>query len=105
MNQKYSVYLDFDLVHSTFTKSVNDGIPETARKVSVVETRRIYVNNYSYVNTFKRILFEDSDYFSLSDVYLLSQPMGEKVRIHNCQLCDFYAQDLEARQAMHHDAF
>jgi hypothetical protein len=37
------------------------------------------------VSTFKRILFDDSDYFSLSDVYLLSQTMGEKVRIHGYQ--------------------
>lgn len=68
--------MDFDLVHSTFTKSVNDGIPETARKVKVVDTRRIYINDYKSVQTFKRVLFDDSDYFSLSDVYLLSQPMG-----------------------------
>lgn len=78
--------MDFDLVHSTFTKSVNDGIPETARKVKVVDTRRIYINDYKSVQTFKRVLFDDSDYFSLSDVYLLSQPMGEKIRIHNYQL-------------------
>lgn len=103
--QNYQIYLDFDLVHSTFTKSLNDGVPFTARKASVVDHRRVYINNHNFLNTFKRILFDDSDYFSLSDVYLLSQTMGEKIRIHNYQLSDFYGQSLEVKQQMHHEAF
>lgn len=101
----YSVYLDFELVNSTFTKSVNDGVAETARKISVVDRRRIYVNNPTGLNTFKRILFDDSDYFSLSDVYLLSQSMGEKVRLHDYQFGEFWGMDVENRRAMHHMAF
>jgi hypothetical protein len=84
---------------------VNDGVAETARKISVVDRRRIYVNNPTGLNTFKRILFDDSDYFSLSDVYLLSQSMGEKVRLHEYQFAEFWAMEVESRRAMHHIAF
>lgn len=106
MNEKYSVYLDFDLVHSAYKKTINeDGVSETARKVRSVEHRRIYINSYTSVNTFKRVLFDDCDYFSLTDVYLLSQPMGEKIRIHNYQLSDFHLQSLQTRKFMHHEAF
>ena len=94
LSLQYKVYLDFELVNSTFTKCVNDGVPETARKINVADRRRVYINNPTSLNTFKRILFDDSDYFSLSDVYLLSQPMGEKVRLHNYQLCEFISMDL-----------
>jgi hypothetical protein len=51
------------------------------------------------------VLFDDSDYFSLSDVYLLSQPMGEKVRLHDYQLGSFWAMGVEERRTMHHQAF
>jgi hypothetical protein len=101
----YKVFLDFELINSTFTKCVNDGVAETARKMNVVDRRRIYVNNPSALNTFKRILFDDSDYFSLSDVYLVSQSMGEKVRMHDYQFADFWNMDVENRRAMHHLTF
>lgn len=71
----------------------------------MADRRRVYINNPTSLNTFKRILFDDSDYFSLSDVYLLSQPMGEKVRLHNYQLCEFISMDMQTRRAMHHEAF
>lgn len=105
LDLSYKVFLDFELIKSTFTKCVNDGVAETARKMNVVDSRRIYINNPSALNTFKRILFDDIDYFSLSDVYLVSQSMGEKIRMHEYRLCDFWNMDVEARRTMHHITF
>lgn len=105
IGQEYRLYFDFQLVQSTFTKCLNDGIPETARKINVADQRRIYINSYSSLNCFKRVLFDDSDFFSLTDVYLIAQPMGEKVRIHPYQLSEFTGFSLETRRAMHHEAF
>lgn len=64
-------------------------MPSTARKSNVVDRRRLYLNHYSNLNTFKRVLFDDIDYFSYTDVYFLSQPMGEKIRIHEYQFHEF----------------
>ena len=103
--REHLLFLDFELVQSTFTKLVGEGAPLTSRKANVVDRRRIYVNHYGQLNCFTRVLFDDSDYFSLSDVYLLAQPLGEKVRLHEYQLGEFQRKEQEERQLLHHEAF
>jgi len=42
----------------------------------IVDKRRFYVNTPSTLNRFKRVLFDDSDYFSYTDVLFISQSFG-----------------------------
>ena len=71
----------------------------------VVDTRRIYINSYNSLNKFKRILFDDSDYFSYSDILFLSQSFGEKIRIQDYQFRDFSTADVRTREKYTHNGF
>lgn len=65
--------------------------------MSISDRRRIYINSTTSLNTFKRILFDDVDYFSFSDVYMISQAMGDKIRTSDYQLLEFNGMDMQSR--------
>ncbi len=63
----------------------------------IVDKRRIYINLYNSVNKFKRVLFDDSDYFSYSDMLFISESFGEKIRLQDYQLGEFFNSDIRIR--------
>lgn len=67
------------------------------RQANIVDKRRIYINSFTSLNTFKRILFDDCDYFSYTDLYIVSQSMGDKVRVHPFQMRQFSQMDMKER--------
>lgn len=98
-------YFDFEIVYCNAKRKI---APESALPIKVdkiVDKRRIYVNSYNSVNKFKRVLFDDSDYFSYSDVLFIAQSFGEKIRLQNYQFTEFYNSDLRAREKFSHEAF
>ena len=62
---------------------------DTPPPSKITDSRTIYINNASNLKTFKRVLFDDSDYFSKTDVYILAQSMGEKIRYHDYNYSEF----------------
>jgi len=75
------------------------------RVVKTADRRRLYINAFDSANRFKRVLFDDCDYFSFSDVFIISESFGEKIRLHNYNFAQFFSSDLGTRQLYHHKAF
>ena len=77
--EQYSTFFDFEIMYSSVRRRGEEGEGKRAQKV--VDKRRLYVNAVSTLHRFKRVLFDDVDYFSYSDVLFISQSFGEKVRL------------------------
>lgn len=103
VGQKYSTYLDLQLVLTTFKNMVSeDGdIEKKLQKEIIVEKRRLLFNDIKGVATFKRIVFDECDYFSYCDMFLASLHLGHKLRKLDYDLKIFSLMDADTR-IMHH---
>ena len=91
----YKTFFDFEIIYNSQKRKSLGEIPENVIVHKIVDKRRIYINKISSLCTFKRILFDDCDYFSYSDVLLISQSFGEKIRMHDYQMNEYNSLDLQ----------
>ena len=76
VGEEYSTYIDFEIIYSSAKrKTPSDGV-QPVKIDKIVDKRRLYINSFNSLNRFKRVLFDDSDYFSFSDVLFISQSFG-----------------------------
>jgi hypothetical protein len=98
VNKKYKTYLDFELTYLNLKKKKENAPAEDNNikpTTCIADKRRIYINQHRYLNTFQRIIFEDTDYFSYSDVGIIAMGFGEKIRMHKYCLNDFQLMNIK----------
>lgn len=61
--------------------------------VTEVDRRRIYINDLTNLDQYKRIIFSECEYFSFLDVYIGSCYLGTRFRLKRYQMSDFYCSD------------
>ena len=92
-------------MYSSAKKKNSKGNVEPVKIDKIVDKRRLYINAFGSLNRFKRVLFDDSDYFSFTDVLFVSQSFGERVRFQDYQYGEFFGSDIKTRETYTHQAF
>lgn len=95
--EEYQTYFDFELIYFSTKRKLSSEPTQVIKMDKIVDKRRIYINLYNSVNKFKRVLFDDSDYFSYSDMLFISESFGEKIRLQDYQLGEFFNSDIRIR--------